>query len=44
VGGEISLWRQKGGRRVWMWDEDFWRGNQEVGYHLRGKQMELLIK
>jgi hypothetical protein len=27
-----------------MWDGGLWRGNHKVGYHLRCKQMESLLK
>jgi hypothetical protein len=30
--------------RGWMWDGGLWRGNWEIVYHLRCKQMEWLIK
>jgi hypothetical protein len=46
VGGSAPSYRQRG---RWSVEGgcgmgDWWRGNQEVGYHIRCKQMEWLIK
>jgi hypothetical protein len=42
VSGRALSYRQKA-RGGQMWDGWGWRCNQEVEYHLRFKQMELLI-
>lgn len=45
-GGSVCVWvwghshTGKGEGEEGMWDGGCWRGNQEMGYHLKCKQMD----